>query len=94
MERIEVDPSSLQRVARDLTASVAVAHEVKKHHARMAGHAENAGPAIVQYAVASFLNRWSYGCGLLASDADGMATALQKAGTIYLHNDKEAAGGR
>ena len=93
MERIEVDPGSLEQVARDLSASVDVAREVKKHHARMAAHAENAGHEIVQFAVASFLNRWSYGCGCLVSDADGISAALQKAGVIYLHNDKEAARG-
>jgi len=89
MERIEVDPSSLQRVARDLTASVAVAHEVKKHHAEWPGTPKTrARDCAVCGGV--FLNRWSYGCGCWPP----MPTVWRRTAEgrrYYLHNDKEAA---
>lgn len=91
MQRIEVDPGAMNEVAGELTAGVAVAREVKKHHSRMAGTLDSSGHPIMQFALASFLDRWSYGCGCLVSDADDIATSLRKAGTIYLHIDEAAA---
>lgn len=91
MLRIEVDPGAMNAVAGELTAGVAVAREVQKHHSRMAGTVDSSGHPIVQFALASFLDRWSYGCGCLASDADDMATSLRKAGTIYVRVDENVA---
>jgi hypothetical protein len=91
MLRIEVDPAAMDAVAGELTDSVAVAREVKKHHSRMAGTVDSCGHPVMQLALAAFLNRWSYGCGCLASDADDMAVSLRKAGTIYTHVDDNVA---
>lgn len=91
MQRIEVDPGEMQAVAGELTDSVAVAREVRKHHGRMAGTVDSTGHPIMQFALAAFLDRWSYGCGCLVSDADDMAVSLRKAGTIYLQVDENVA---
>lgn len=91
MGYIEVDPASLKQVARDLAAGASVAHEVQKHHARLAAHASRAGHPAVTLGAASFLSRWSYGCGCLVSDAETTASALQQAGLLYLHTDEAVA---
>lgn len=91
MQRIEVDPREMHSVAGELTAGVGVAREVKKHHSRMAGTLDRTGHPIMQLALASFLDRWSYGCGCLASDADNVAVSLRKAGTVYTTVDETAA---
>jgi hypothetical protein len=88
MGYIEVDPASLKQVAHHLTEGASVAHEVQKHHARLASHASQAGHPAVTLAAASFLDRWSYGCGCLITDAEATASALQKAGVLYLHTDE------
>jgi hypothetical protein len=91
MQRIEVEPGDMETVAGELSASVEVAREVKKHHGRMVGSADSCGHPIMQFALAAFLDRWSYGCGCLVSDADDMAVSLRRAGTIYVHVDESVA---
>lgn len=91
MERIEVDPGELAAVAGELTAGVEVARRVKEHHSRMAGTLDRTGHPVMQFALASFLDRWSYGCGCLVSDADTIAVSLRRAGIVYVHVDNAVA---
>jgi len=93
MALLEVDPASLGRVATHLTESVTVAHEINKHHKRMAAHAEHAGDPQVVAALSSFLGKWSYGCGCLVKDAHGIAESLGSASAVYIRTDDGVARG-
>lgn len=77
MERIEVDPGALTAVAGQLSAGVEVARRVKEHHGRMAGTLERTGHPLMQLALATYLDRWSYGCGCLVSDAETIAGGIE-----------------
>jgi hypothetical protein len=91
MAIIEVDPAALQRLAHDLHDGAAVAREVQKHHDQLAAHAARAGNPLVVFGATSFLSSWSYGCGCLVADAEGMAQRLRTASAVYGRNDKESA---
>jgi hypothetical protein len=88
---IEVDPAALQRLARDLHDGAAAAREVQKHHDRLAAHASRGGNPLVVFSATSFLSAWSYGCGCLVADAEGMAERLRTASAVYASNDKQSA---
>jgi hypothetical protein len=91
MGNIEVDPATLQGLAHGLHDGAAVAREVQKHHDRLATHAARGGNPLVVFSATSFLSQWSYGCGCLAADAEGMAERLRTASALYVRNDKESA---
>lgn len=91
MPSIEVDPVSLQVVARELARGVDVAEDVARHQGRLMSYAAGAGRPSVTAAIGSFLNRWSYGCGCLVSDTHHLAEAVGLASGTYRQVDAKIA---
>jgi hypothetical protein len=83
IERIDVDAGSLGAVGAKLTAGVAVAREINKHHQRLAAHAAHCGHPDAAAGISRFLDAWGYGCGCLAGDAEAIGAAMTEAEGLY-----------
>ena len=91
MADLVVDLDGLARTGRRLDDALGVARQVHDRGAGVAGEVGDFGSPVLRNAVHDFLDEWSYGCGLIADDAQVLVDMLQQAVTTYRAADEAAA---
>jgi hypothetical protein len=93
MSAFEVSTALLRATAGQLRTAIALGRHVHDGGRRARVLAAGAGDVTAQEAVESFLDRWAYGMGLIAHDAEALEQALVHAADAYDAVDASIAGG-
>ena len=80
---VEVDPTLLEDTAANLRDAVEVARDVADHRSRLTALSARCGSATFGAAVESFVDEWGYGMGLVAEDAETLASMLESGAAAY-----------
>lgn len=90
---VDVDPQLLTDTAARLRTAVSVAREVSEHRSRLGGLLAACGSDRLESAGDDFLGQWGYGMGLIADDAERLATMLEAAAASYQQVEDRIARG-
>jgi hypothetical protein len=93
MSAFEVSTGLLRATAAQLRAAIAIGRHVHDGGRRASAFAAGAGDPVAQDAIEHFLERWAYGMGLIAHDAQALETALVHAADAYDAVDASIAAG-